>query len=59
MDRRTDSPCVLQDFVPYGAAAQKDDISIMNLIIASYSVRNVLCMVLYLPWEIILGKFKF
>ena len=23
MDGRTDSPCVLQDFVPFGAAAQK------------------------------------
>ena len=22
-DRRTDSPCVLQDFIPFGAAAQK------------------------------------
>ena len=24
MDGQTDSPCVLQDFVPFGAAAQKD-----------------------------------
>ena len=23
MDVRTDSPCILQDFVPFGAAAQK------------------------------------
>ena len=24
-DGRTDSPCVLQDFVPFGAAAQKEE----------------------------------
>ena len=43
-DRRTDSPCVLQDFVPFKAAAQKHVI----IVVIDFRVVVVLLLLLLL-----------